>query len=310
LAHISVNTTLPLLPLQEFGQVGAETAALFLAIVTMCFLVRLAAGPVKFRHVLALIPVIGSVFLADQRAVIVNLAAVVLVVVVGMMVGPRPGVARKLFAAPGQVFLIFLAVAAIVIAIVVVPAAVERRPAQIPLASNFQSLFHSGGKAESAQDRLNLFAEAGSLIPHHLFIGYGLGVEFPYYETGTRSVQTIAYAHNLVLDLWLRLGLIGLGIFAAALAVSVKGGLRVWRRGRDRQTAVLALGLVAVVAGLFATGLLEPLLDEYRFTVLLGVGLGMLRGCVIAMGERPPLPGRPLEVTASRFAVRGSRETR
>jgi O-antigen ligase len=310
LAHINVNTTLPLLPLQEFGQVGAETAALFLGIVTMCFLVRLAAGPVKLRHVLALIPVVGSVLLAQQRAVIVNLVVVVVVVVIGLMVGPRPGLGRQLFAKPGQVLLIFLAVVAILIAIVVVPAAVDRRPAQIPLASSFQSLFHDQGKAESAQDRLNLFADAETLIPHHLFIGYGLGVEFPYYETGTRSVQTIAYAHDLILDLWLRLGLIGLGIFGAALAVSVKGGLRVWRRARDREMAVLALGLVAVVGGLFATGLLEPLLDEYRFTVLLGVSLGMLRGCVVAMGERPPLPGWPLEVTASRFAVRGSRGTR
>jgi O-antigen ligase len=310
LAHISVNTTLPLLPLEGFGQVGAETAALFLAIVTMCFLVRLAAGPVKFRHVLALIPVVGAVLLADQRAVLVNLAVLVVVLILGVTVGPRPGVVRKLFASSGQVFLIFLAIAAIAIAVVVVPAAVARHPARDPFASSFQSLFHDQGKAESAQDRLNLAAEAETLIPHHLFIGYGLGVEFPYYETGTRSVQTIAYAHNLVLDLWLRLGLIGLGIFGAALGVSVKGGLRVWRRGRDRETAALALGLVAIVAGLFATGLLEPLLDEYRFSVLLGVCLGMLRACVTAMGERPRLPSWPLEVTASRFAVVGSRRPR
>jgi O-antigen ligase len=310
LAHVSVNTTLPLLPLQGFGEVGAETAALFLAIVTMCFLVRLAAGPVKFRHVLALIPVVGSVLLADQRAVLVNLAVVVVVVVVGVMIGPRAGISRQLFVSSGQVFLTFLAVAAIGILMVVVPAAVDRQPAQVPLASSYQSLFHNEGKAESAQDRLNLVAEAETLIPQHVIIGWGLGVEFPYYETGTRMVQTIAYAHNLILDLWLRLGLIGLGIFTAALAASVKGGLGVWRRSRDRQTAILALGLVGIVGGLVATGLLEPLLDEYRFAVLLGVSLGMLRACVTATGGGPRLPSRSLEVTASRFAAGRSRERR
>jgi O-antigen ligase len=310
LAHVSVNTTLPLLPLQGFGEVGAETAALFLAIVTMCFLVRLAAGPVKFRHVLALIPVVGSVLLADQRAVLVNLAVVVVVVVGGVMIGPRAGISRQLFVSSGQVFLTFLAVAAIGILMVVVPAAVDRQPAQVPLASSYQSLFHNEGKAESAQDRLNLVAEAETLIPQHVIIGWGLGVEFPYYETGTRMVQTIAYAHNLILDLWLRLGLIGLGIFTAALAASVKGGLGVWRRSRDRQTAILALGLVGIVGGLVATGLLEPLLDEYRFAVLLGVSLGMLRACVTATGGGPRLPSRSLEVTASRFAAGRSRERR
>jgi hypothetical protein len=130
IGHVSVNTTVPVLPLQAFGMVGAETAALFLAIVAMCFLVRVASGPVRFRHVLALIPVVGAVLLADQRAVIVNLAVVVLVVVVGVAVGPRHGIARKLYVSLGQVVLTLLALVAVTTAIVVVPAAVDRQPAR------------------------------------------------------------------------------------------------------------------------------------------------------------------------------------
>ena len=68
-----------------------------------------------------------------------------------------------------------LAVVAVAIAVVVVPGRGGSTPAQIPLASTYQSLFHSQGKAESAQDRLNLAAEAEKLIPQHLVIGWGLG---------------------------------------------------------------------------------------------------------------------------------------
>jgi O-antigen ligase len=304
LAGVSVNTTLPLLPLQQFGGIGAETAALFLAIVAMCFLLRLASGPVRLRHVLALVPVVGCVLLADQRAVLVNLAVVVLVVVVGIWVGPKAGIPRRFSVTSGHVVLVLLAVLAIGIAVVVVPAAVKKHPAQLPFASSYQSLFHNQGKAESAQDRLNLASEAEQLIPHHVLIGWGLGVEFPFFEAGTRSVQTIAYAHNLVLDIWLRLGLVGLALFTMALGASIKGGLRAWRRHTDRVTAALALALVGVAAGLFTTGLLEPLLDEYRFATLFGVSLGLMRACVTSMGERPRLPAWPVEVTASRFAVR------
>lgn len=307
IAHVSVNTTLPLLPLQQFGAVGAETAALFVAIVAMCFLIRAASAPVRLRHVLPLIPVVGSVLLANQRALLVNFAVVVLVVVVGVLIGPRSGVARQFFITSGQVVLTVLATVAIGIVLVVVPAAVHRQPAQIPLASSYQNLFHNQGKAESAQDRLDLASEAEKLIPQHLLIGWGLGIEFQFYEAGTRSVQPIAYAHNIVLDLWLRLGLIGLVIFLLALGDSIKGGLRVWRRYPDRVTAALALALVGVLVGLFATGLLEPLLDEYRFATLFGVSLGLLRACVTSLGERPRLPSRPLEVTASKFAVGGVR---
>ena len=182
-----------------------------------------------------------------------------------------------------------LAVVGVTILVLVVPAAVNQQPVKVPLATTFQNLFHSEGKVESAQDRLNLAKEAEALIPHHLLIGYGLGVEFQYYETGSRSVVTIAYAHNIVLDLWLRLGLIGLVLFAVAFLASLIDGVRVWRRHTDPRTAALALALVAVLCGLMATAFLEPFLDEYRLATLFGVSLGMLRGTVTSMVGRLPV---------------------
>ena len=289
IGKVSVTTNVPLLPLQGFGGVGAETAALFLAITLVCFLIRLATGPPRVRDVLALIPVVVSVVLANQRAVLVNLGLAVLVVFVAVLARHWQGSTRRFHVGTGQLALTVLALLAIGIAVVVVPAAVDRQPVKIPLASSYQNLFHNEGKAESAQDRLNLAAEAEALIPHHLFIGYGLGVEFQFYEAGTRTVESIAYVHNLALDLWLRLGLIGLTLFFVALVDSVLGGLRSWRRHLDPRTAALALALVAVVAGLVATGFLEPLLDEYRFATLFGVSLGMLRACVTSMNTRARL---------------------
>ena len=69
-------------------------------------------------------------------------------------------------------------------------------------------------------------------------------------------------------------------------------------------TAALALALVGVVAGLVATGFLEPLLDEYRFAVLFGVSLGLLRACVTSMdaarATRLERGGRGSDVPAGR----------
>jgi O-antigen ligase len=283
---IDVNTNLPLLPLVNFGQVGTETAALCLGIVVMCFLCKMASGPIRVRHALTLLPVIVGVFLADQRAVLVNLAAVGLVLLVVLVVGNRPGIARRFSVRFGQVVLTFLAIAGVALVVVVVPAAVDNQPVKLPFASTFQKLFHSEGKAESAQDRLNLAAEAEKLIPHHLLIGYGMGMSFQYYEAGFHRVQETNYAHDIVLDLWLRLGLIGLVLFVAALAASVVGGLRAWRRHLDPVTAALALACVAVVAGLIATAFLEPFLDEYRLATLFGVTIGMLRGTVTSLSQQ------------------------
>jgi hypothetical protein len=298
---VSVNTNLPLLPLQGFGGDGDAAATLFVAIGTMCFLPILAAGRARPRHVLAVVPVVASVVLANQRAVLANLGTVVLVLLLVLLVGHRQGVGRRLRVASGQVVVILLAAVAVVMVVAVVPAAVDRQPVQVPLANNFQSLFHGGSKAESAQDRLNLASEAETLIPQHLFIGWGLGVELQFFEAGTRTVQTIPYAHDIVLDLWLRVGLVGLVLFVVAMTASITGGLRAWRRHPDPVTAALALALVAVVAGLMTTALLEPLLDEYRFAVLLGVSLGMLRAAVTSTGPKSGLPAWRSEV--DRFTV-------
>jgi O-antigen ligase len=254
-----------------------------------CFLSRLASGPIRIRHAMMLLPVLVAVVLADQRAVLVNLTVVGLVLLLALVVGNRPGIARRFSVGLGHVLLTVLALAGAIVLILVVPAAVGRRPVKIPLASTFQSLFHSAGKAESAQDRLNLASSVEALIPHHLLIGWGLGVSFQYYEAGFRDVQTTYYAHDVVLDLWLRVGLIGLVLFVIAVAASFAGGLRVWRRHPDPVTAALALGLVAVVAGLAATAFLEPFLDEYRLATLFGVSLGMLRASVTSMGPRLPI---------------------
>ena len=303
IGHVSINLDIPLLPLQSFGSIGNEGAALFFAIGTLCFMAKVATRPVRLRDVVALIPLIVCVVLANERAVLLNLAVVFGVIVIALFIGHRHGIVRRFQVRSGQVVLTLLAVVAVFIALLAIPAAVDQQPVKVPLASSFENLFHNEGKAESAQDRLNLASEAEALIPQHLFIGWGLGIEFQFYETGTHQVQTISYAHNIVLDLWLRLGLIGLVLFVAALWFSISDGLKVWRRHPDAVIAALALALVAVLAGLILTALLEPLIDEYRFAVLFGVSLGMLRACVTSMGAPPRLPGwRSAEARSSAAA--------
>jgi O-antigen ligase len=285
IAHIRFNTHLPGLPLQKFGAIGSETAAIALGIGTICFLVRLASGSVRTRHVLGLVPIVAAVVLADQRAVLVNLAVVLAVLLVLLLAGPWRGAVRRFSVRAGQIVLTSLAVVGVALAVLFVPAAIDQQPVHIPLSTQFANLLHSQGKAESAQDRLNLAAEAEKLIPQHVFVGWGLGIEFTYYEAGQRKIVPVAYAHNIVLDLWLRLGVIGLIMFVAAMGFSLRDGVMAWRRHPDPVVAALALGSLAVLSGLLATAFLEPFLDEYRLATLFGVTLGMLRATVTSMAQ-------------------------
>ena len=308
LAGVSVNTNLPLLPLSSFGVVGAETAALYLAIVAMCFMVRLASGPVRLRHVLALIPIVGSCAVGRSARHAGELRG-------GRVGGGRGGHRRA--AARHR------------------PTLLRHRWSSGPDRSRCRRHRHrrrggtGGGRPAGAPGSARV--ERPEPLSRRGEGGIGAGPPRPGQRRrrssslSTRSSgggsasnssttkqergrwRRSRTSHNIVLDILLRLGLIGLALFALALGDSIKGGLRVWWRHTDRVTASLALATVGVVVGLFATGLLEPLLDEYRFATLFGVSLGVLRACVTSMHERPRVPSGPLKVTPSRFAAGAGR---
>jgi O-antigen ligase len=115
-------------------------------------------------------------------------------------------------------------------------------------------------------------------------LGYGLGETYTYFEPGPNLYVQTDLTENIGLDLWLRTGLIGLGLFVVALVVSLVNGLSAWRLHPDRMVAVLALGLVAAVVGLIAKGQVESIFENYRLATLLGLTLGMLRSAVTSGG--------------------------
>jgi O-antigen ligase len=92
---------------------------------------------------------------------------------------------------------------------------------------------------------------------------------------------------NIGLDLWLRTGLIGLGLFLLALVTSLVNGFATWRLHPDPEVAVLALALFAVVVGMIAKGQVESIFENYRLATVLGLSLGMLRSAVTSGGGGP-----------------------
>ena len=282
MAHISFNTHLPGLPLQDFGAVGSETAAIALAIGTICFLVRLASGPVRTWHVLALVPIIGGVVLANQRAVLVNLGVVAGVLLVLLVAGSWHGAVRRFTVRAGQIVLISLAVVGVALAVLFVPAAIDQQPVHIPLSKQFDELFYSQGKVESAQDRLNLATEAEADPPASLHrMGSRGRVQL------LRGGPTQGRAHRLCAQHRAR----SLAPDRPYRPHHVRHRHGDLARGRRQGMAAtsgshrgrLGSGHPRGAVRTSATAFLEPFLDEYRLATLFGVTLGMLRSSVTSM---------------------------
>jgi O-antigen ligase len=245
------------------------------------------------------VPLLLCAVLAGQRAALVGFGASVGLLFI-VFLGPVAW--RRLRVHLSQILMAVGAVVAIFILVILVPAALSQTAPKLPFASTFNTELNSTGKAESAQDRINELAAAKELIPEHTILGSGLGVEYSYWAPGPNLEVTSALTEDIYTDLWLRTGLIGLGLFILAVLVSLSDGLRVWRRHPDRMMAVFALSLVAVILGILVKGGFESIFEKYRIATMLGLLLGMLRSTVTSAGSALP----SLPVLVGRNTKRGS----
>ena len=279
--HKEYALHLPLLPLPDFGVDGSDAATIFAAIGIIGLMLELAKEKRSRLTLLACIPLLASPFFSDQRAVLIMLGASVTVI---LLVATGSTARRRLRIHSAEVLLSALAVVGVVLAVAVIPAIGSQQPVQLPLRSTFANTFDAKAKIESAEDRASKWEVAFSLIRQHPVIGNGLGVEFSYFNPGPNIFSMTDVTENIGIDLWMRAGLIGLGLFVLALFFSVFDGLGAWRLHPDRMVAVLALALVAVVVGLVAKGMVESIFEKYRLATILGLSLGMLRSAVTSAG--------------------------
>jgi hypothetical protein len=280
--HASYVVNIPLLPLPDFGIVGTDTATIYASIGVLVFLLDLASGGRNWRSIVFVLPLLACTVPSGQRAALIDLGVTAAVILLAVSVSSGR---RRFRVTGGNVVCAVLAIVAVVVLVLVVPAAVSKSPVQVPVVSTISHTFNSTGKAESAQERVNEWKAAKAIIPQDLLIGHGLGFEYTYYSPASKQFLRTDITHNIILDLLMRTGLIGLILFLSALGVSLYGGVQVWRRHPDRFVAVLALGLVAVILGLVSKGMVESIFEKYRLASLLGLMLGMLRSAVVSMGR-------------------------
>ena len=154
--------------------------------------------------------------------------------------------------------------------------------ANLPFAGSVDETFHSTAKEQSAESRVNQWRKARDLIEQRPVAGWGLGKTYTHYDPGHREFFTTNLTHNIVGDLLLRTGVIGVLLFSIAMLLAVSDGWTAWRRQQDDLAAALALASVAIIAGLLARGMVESLFEKFRLATLLGITLGIIGSVAVA----------------------------
>lgn len=293
-----VNVFIPGIGDARLGGIDGDTATVMVALGAIALVLGTCRERGRLGLLLAAGPLFVTPFLSLQRAAMITLGVAVFVVIALMPFGWR-----RVRTTPTELGLAAIVVAGVLVSATLLNAAASGKNVQVPLASRLTTALYSPGKQLSAQDRINQLIAVRPLIEEKPLLGWGLGREYTYWEPGYKRFLLVNITHNIVTDIWLRMGLVGLIMFLAAIGFSLAEGVRAWLRHNDELAAALALAATAVVLGLLAKGMVESIFEKYRMATLLGVMLGTMRVLATSAPRRERVeekaPAAYLPATAS-----------
>lgn len=253
-----------------FGRVTADSSTV-LFVVTIPFLMAELSRPrPRLGYAVAAAAPILLPAGGEQRAA--YLSTVVIVLVAGGFA--LTGTGRRRIRITGTeaalCFTVVLAVGAV---------ALNTGAADVDVVARFEETFFSDTEETTTNQRQVLLDDAFTLIAEQPVLGYGVGFEIERVLPGRFEVGRYS-SHNLLTDIALRTGLFGPFVFMIAAALTAFDARRAWRRHVDPMVAALAAGCVAGLAGILIKGMVEPVIEKFRMTTLVGLYVGIIMAAV------------------------------
>lgn len=151
--------------------------------------------------------------------------------------------------------------------------------ALVPLAGaeRIRSLFDLSGGTGFL--RLKLWEATLAMIGDHPLFGVGLDnflYQYPRYMLPEAWEEPdLSHPHNILLDWWTRLGILGVAALIWLLVGFFERGLRLYRSLEDGELRVLVLGLMASMVDFLAHGLIDNsyFLVDLAFVFFLSLGI-------------------------------------
>lgn len=260
----------------EFGQTGelsTDAATMFVAlgVIALALAFNSPAPGQRAALMVAAAPLLASTIGGAQRAAFIELGVALALLVLLIAVS-----SRALRTTATEIGLAAMIVAALVLTPLLVSTARGEEAGRAPFEREIVVSIAGPVEQQTTEGRLHQWRAARGLIEERPLLGWGLGKEYEYFDPGFGEFFTVDISHNIVIDLLLRTGIVGLLLFLAAVGTSAYRGLRAWFGERDGLLAALALGTVAAVAGVLAKGLAESLFEKYRVALVLMLLIGML----------------------------------
>lgn len=272
-ADIRWSADVVVFEVSTLGSMGADAATVFVSVGVLGGVIAMTR-PVGARAGLvpAALLLIAPAF-NTQRAAFLGLAASLLVVGAGFVLERR---AKALAVHGGEVALATLLVAVSVAGVVWVGTLTERPGAAQAVSEQVAKTFASTAKRQSSESRRNQWDNALDLVGRAPVVGHGLGVTYLHFEVGPDELRRSDITHNLLLDVGVRSGLVGVLLLLLALGATARDAISAFSSRAAPAVRAAALGALAVLAGLAAKGAVESLFEKHRLAMLLGLTIGVV----------------------------------
>lgn len=265
-AKVDLPINTPVQDFNNFGRLGNDSITLLLLVGIISLIVEATAERRSSKVVIASLILVLAPLTGQQRASYLVLAACVSVL---GLVAFGTTWRRRTNTTVTEMVLVGAGLMAVAVGGIVAVSSARLITARI------DSAFGGAAEERSAEARFTLVRLATDRIRERPVTGWGVGVQVST-ETALSGRQVEAAAHNVVLDIWMRTGIVGVVLIAAAVVATLLLAFRRWRTERDPQRAAVVLGAAVVIIGIFSKAMVETALDKFRLSTALGIALGMV----------------------------------
>jgi len=135
----------------------------------------------------------------------------------------------------------------------------------------------------SAAFRVSIWRGSVRIIQDFWMSGIGQGAEafnriFPYYAPAATFAE---HSHNLILQIMLELGIVGLIVFIGVLACYFKIMVNFMRRQTELRLRMMAAAMISAVIGFLSQGMMDYVFYNFRlllvFYIFLGLGIAFAK---------------------------------
>ncbi len=291
---------LPRMPGAVIGIISPDAATILVVIAIIALLFEAARHKRLLIAGIAAVPLLLSPFIATQRAAILGLSVTLGAVAIGSF-GPQWR--RRMRSTPTEALLLVCILMLPVLVTVSMRALWPPSPGSsiVPFADVLTETFVAERKAQSADTRINLWREGIDQSSDYPWTGWGLGKTYEVERAGQPSESLVGGGfHNIVIDVLVRRGFIGVLIFVIAVFLTCRDSLLAWRRHTNRYAAVFSFACGTAFLGLLGKGMAESLFEKFRLATLFGLLIGAIISLANSARETMEDGGRAYEYECER----------